>query len=125
MRSITRLCAVAAVSTTIFAQTHTGTLFNFVPGLGACGFTNSSDQTVASVSSQVFNSFPGAGPNPNNNPICTHSVTISSNGTNLTAPIVDFCTQCDQFSVGLSPSAFEQFAPLPNGIVPNVTWEIV
>lgn len=47
------------------------------------------------------------------------------NGVNLTAPIVDFCAQCPQFNVGLSAVAFQKFAPLSDGIVPNVTWEIV
>ncbi|CAL1711696.1 unnamed protein product [Somion occarium] len=125
MPSVSSLFVTALLSSIAAAQTHTGTLFNFVPGLGACGFTNTSSQTVASVSSQVFNSFPGAGPNPNNNPICKHSVTISHNGVNLTAPIVDFCAQCPQFNVGLSAVAFQKFAPLSDGIVPNVTWEIV
>lgn len=36
----------------------TGNLFYFVPGTGACGFTNTSDQYVASVSADVFNNFP-------------------------------------------------------------------
>ena len=80
------------------------------------------------------------------NPICKHSVNITrtcsdisalrivllqtdmifpDNGTNLTAPIVDFFTANAPNNVGLSPSAFEKFAPLDNGIVPNVTWVIV
>ncbi|OCH89408.1 hypothetical protein OBBRIDRAFT_835812 [Obba rivulosa] len=40
-------------------------LFKFVPALGACGFTNTSDQFAASVSSTTFHSFPGAGANAN------------------------------------------------------------
>lgn len=80
MPSIIRLFVATALSATALAQNHTGTcecrrrtghnipniseltddiiVFNFVPGLGACGFTNTSDQTVSSVSSQVFNTFP-------------------------------------------------------------------
>ncbi|KAI0074865.1 hypothetical protein K474DRAFT_1709517 [Panus rudis PR-1116 ss-1] len=108
------------------AQTHTGTLFNFVPGLGACGFTNTSSQTVASVSSKVFNTFPGATANPNDNPICHHSVNISHNGVSVAAHVVDFFTAPNaDDNVGLSPSAFQKFAPLDDGIVPNVTWSIV
>lgn len=33
-------------------------VFNFVPGLGACGFTNTTAQLVASVSNHTFNTFP-------------------------------------------------------------------
>ncbi|TFY58193.1 hypothetical protein EVJ58_g6566 [Rhodofomes roseus] len=35
-----------------------GTLFRFTPGLlGACGFTNTSDQVVASVAADIFINF--------------------------------------------------------------------
>jgi len=108
------------------AQSHTGTLFNFVPGLGACGFTNSSTQIVASVSQEVFTTFPGATTNPNNNPICTHKVSITSGGKNVQAAIVDFFTAADaDNNVGLSATAFEEFAPLSDGIVTNVVWSIL
>jgi len=33
-------------------------VFLFVPGLGACGYTNSSDQIVASVPSKIYSSYP-------------------------------------------------------------------
>ncbi|KZT72375.1 hypothetical protein DAEQUDRAFT_763097 [Daedalea quercina L-15889] len=102
-----------------------GTLFWFDPGLGACGFTNTSDQLVASVSADIFNSYPGATANPNDNPICQQNLTITYNGTSVTAPIVDYCPDCDDYWVGLSPVGFEDFASTDQGIVSNVTWEIV
>ncbi|KAI0032395.1 hypothetical protein K488DRAFT_49996 [Vararia minispora EC-137] len=105
-------------------QNNTGTLFNFVPGLGACGFTNTSSQTVATVSGQFFDAFPGATANPNNNPICHHNLTITHNGTSLTAAIVDLFPGGPEFNVGLSTSAFQKFAPLSQGIVNNVTWHV-
>ncbi|EMD33037.1 expansin-like protein [Gelatoporia subvermispora B] len=106
------------------AQSGAGTLFNFVPGLGACGFTNTSDQFVASVSNTTFHSFPGAGANPNANPICTHNLTVSFNGTNVTAQIVDFAVGVPAENVGFSPAAFSEFADTSQGIVQNVTWVI-
>ncbi|OCH89532.1 hypothetical protein OBBRIDRAFT_732521, partial [Obba rivulosa] len=99
-------------------------VFNFVPGLGACGFTNTSDQLVASVSSQTFHSFPYALTSMYSNPICTHDLTVSFNGTNVTAQIVDFCISCPAEDVGFSAAAFEKFAPTEQGIVQNVTWVI-
>ncbi|KAI0061197.1 hypothetical protein BV25DRAFT_1839231 [Artomyces pyxidatus] len=127
MLSFARLPAYFALAATysvslVTAQNHTGTLFTFDPGLGACGFANTSTQTVASVSETFFSSFPGATANPNDNPICTHSITITSNGTSLTAAIVDLCPTCPEFNVGLSPSAFTKFAPISQGIVNGVTW---
>ncbi|OBZ69848.1 Papain inhibitor [Grifola frondosa] len=115
--------ALFAIAVT--AQTHQGDLFNFVPGLGACGFTNTSTQFVASVSNEFFHSFPGSGTNPNANPICTHNLTVAFNGTNVSAQVVDFCLSCPSSNVGLSPVAFEVFAPLAQGIVSNVTWEVI
>jgi len=109
-----------------YAQLQTGTLFNFVPGLGACGFTNDSTQIVASVSSVTFNTFPGATANPNDNPICKTSLNITHTGVTLIAPIVDFCEQCGgNTSIGLSPPGFEKFAPLSQGIVTSTDWEII
>ena len=33
-------------------------VFWFAPGLGACGYTNTSDQYVASVAAAVFTGYP-------------------------------------------------------------------
>jgi hypothetical protein len=76
------------------------------------------------------------------NPICTHNLTITCeytiaciqltshiftavvNGTSVTASIVDLFPGGPEFNVGLSPSAFEKFASLQQGIVNNVAWHI-
>ncbi|KAF8959896.1 hypothetical protein BDZ97DRAFT_1761051 [Flammula alnicola] len=115
------------------AQTHgVGTLFSFTPGLGACGFTNTSEQIVASVSRVVFSNFAvlisqdrGATANPNKNPICKHKIFIKSGNKNLTAAIVDFYVAKVDDNVGLSPDGFATFGNADDGIVPNVTWSIV
>ncbi|ETW74699.1 Non-catalytic module family EXPN protein [Heterobasidion irregulare TC 32-1] len=124
MRLLVQLFALATLFTMTAAQNHTGTLFTFDPGLGACGFTNTSDQSVASVSQTFFSAFPGATENPNDNPICTHTLTITFHNTSVTAQIVDVCPGCPDFNVGLSPSAFTKFAPISQGIVNNVTWVV-
>lgn len=49
---------------------------------------------------------------------------LAADGKNLTAAVVDYCDGCDEFSVGLSDTGFEHFAPLDQGIVHNVTWHI-
>ncbi|KAF9476855.1 hypothetical protein BDN70DRAFT_811551 [Pholiota conissans] len=104
---------------------HIEPVFNFVPSLGACGYTNTSQQIVASVSNVVFNNYPGATANPNKNPICHHKIFIQSGSKNLTASIVDFFQSKDTNNVGLSDAGFSQFADLSDGIVPNVAWSIV
>ncbi|KAF9444116.1 hypothetical protein P691DRAFT_678192, partial [Macrolepiota fuliginosa MF-IS2] len=100
-------------------------VFIFNPGPGACGFTNTSSQLVASVSAQVFNKFPGATTNPNKNPICRRSAFITYDGKNVTAPIVDFFTNPGTYNVGLSLPGFTVFASEDDGIVEKVTWIIV
>ncbi|KAI0919198.1 hypothetical protein AcW1_003347 [Taiwanofungus camphoratus] len=102
----------------------TGTLFYFNPGVGACGFTNTSDQYVASVSSHTFYNYPGATQNPNTNPICNHNLTVAYNGTNVTAQVVDYCVSCGDSDVGLSPVGFEHFANTSQGVISNVSWII-
>ncbi|TCD67782.1 hypothetical protein EIP91_011968 [Steccherinum ochraceum] len=119
------LLASALVAVDSQVVVHTGTLFNFVPGLGACGFTNTSSQTVASVSNHTFNTFAGATANPNNNPICKHSLNITHGGTHLAVPIVDFCASCPDENIGLSTPGFVHFAPTSAGIVTGVSWSIV
>ncbi|PCH35672.1 hypothetical protein WOLCODRAFT_156377 [Wolfiporia cocos MD-104 SS10] len=108
------------------AQSYNGTgiLFYFNPGLGACGHNNTADQIVVSVSNSTFNNYPGHTTDPNNNPICQHNVTISYNGTTVTAPVVDYCISCPDPYVGLSPAGFEEYAPIDQGVVYNVTWEV-
>ncbi|KAF8058628.1 hypothetical protein FPV67DRAFT_510872 [Lyophyllum atratum] len=126
MFALSRILFFAAfLFLTTRAQNHTGTLFFFTPGLGACGFTNTSTQIVASVSSTFFNTFPNATANPNKNPLCKRKLLITSGAKNITASVVDFFVDPAPFNVGLSPTAFQKFATLDDGIVPNVTWSVV
>ncbi|KAF8161570.1 hypothetical protein B0H34DRAFT_796336 [Crassisporium funariophilum] len=106
-------------------QNYTGTLFIFTPGLGACGYTNNSQQLVASVPGRVFNSYPGATANPNKNPICHHKLTVSNGVKKVTAAIVDFNNDPTPNNVGLSMPGFEQFGTVDDGVVRGVTWTIV
>ncbi|EMD33016.1 expansin-like protein [Gelatoporia subvermispora B] len=120
----TSVLAFAFFVASAAAQSGHGTLFDFNPSLGACGFTNTSDQLVAAVSSDTFHSFPGSGSNPNNNPICHHTLTVSHDGKSVTAQIVDFLGDEPAGDVGLSPAAFSTFAPPSQGVVQDVYWVI-
>jgi len=125
MFSFVKATVVSAALATSVLATH-GNVFYFEAGLGACGYTNASYQYVASVSASRFNGYPGATANPNNNPICHHSVHITSSVGNVTAQIVDYFTASgiDNY-VGLSSGAFEQLATTSQGIVTDVNWVIV
>ncbi|KAG8732974.1 hypothetical protein FRC10_000504 [Ceratobasidium sp. 414] len=63
-----------------------------------------------------------AGGNPNNNPVCGRTADITYNGKIIRVGIVDRCEGCALWDVDLSPSAFQQFAPLATGRLYGVTW---
>ncbi|KAB5587609.1 putative effector protein [Ceratobasidium theobromae] len=115
-------------------------------GLGACGWTNYdyeckdnvrrlrcvSEVTdssgcsilgVAAISHDLYDNYPGyAGGNPNNNPVCGRTATVTYAGKTITVGIVDRCEGCSTWDLDLSPSAFQQFAPLATGRLYGATW---
>ncbi|KAG9093935.1 hypothetical protein FRC06_011315 [Ceratobasidium sp. 370] len=105
------------------AGTHTGQLTYFEIGLGACGCWNRNDEWVAAISHELYDNYPGyAGGNPNNNPVCGRTADITYNGKTIRVGIVDRCEGCALWDVDLSPSAFQQFAPLATGRLYGATW---
>ncbi|KAG8784758.1 hypothetical protein FRC12_018316 [Ceratobasidium sp. 428] len=107
------------------AGTHTGQLTYYQIGLGACGWTNRNDEWVAAISHELYDGWPGyTGGNPNNNPVCTtpHTADITYGGKTIRVGIVDRCEGCSLWDVDLSPSAFQQFAPLATGRLYGATW---
>ncbi|KAJ7739256.1 hypothetical protein DFH07DRAFT_965810 [Mycena maculata] len=61
--------ALPSIGVSSAVENGTGTLFQYDPtagsGLGACGWKNTSDQAVGTVSTTTFNNYPGATGNPN------------------------------------------------------------
>lgn len=106
-----------------FSGTHSGDGTFFEPGLGACGVTNGPNDLIVAVSAQLYDSFPGATPNPNNNPICQESITASFEGKSVTVKVVDRCTGCAEFDLDFSPAAFTDLAgDLSIGRIHGVSW---
>ncbi|KAB5591414.1 hypothetical protein CTheo_5131 [Ceratobasidium theobromae] len=101
------------------AGTHTGqSTLAWAP---AAGGTN--DEWVAAISHELYDNYPGyAGGNPNNNPVCGRTASITYGGKTITVGIVDRCEGCALWDVDLSPSAFQQFAPLASGRLYGATW---
>jgi len=92
--------------------------------LGACGITNTATQFIVAVSEIRFDSFPGAGVNPNENPICGKQVTITAFGQNATATVTDRCVDCKDDDLDMTPSLFQVFAALGVGRF-DITWNFV
>lgn len=96
----------------------------FTPGLGACGYTNSSTQHIAAVSKQFFDSFGGGYSNPNDAPICGKWATIHYNDKTTRVQIVDRCGGCvGPTDVDMAPAAFDDLADEKLGRI-KITWSI-
>ncbi|EIW74045.1 plant expansin [Coniophora puteana RWD-64-598 SS2] len=103
--------------------TQTGDGTYYAPGLGACGISNTNADMIAAVSHLLYDTFPGyTGTNPNNNPICGHTVTASYGGSNVTVAITDRCTACAITDLDFAPAAFDKLASETVGRIHGVTW---
>jgi len=115
---------VLAAPLSLAVQTHSGQATFYAPGLGACGHTNVASDFIVAVGIATFNSFPGAGANPNTNPICAKTITATDPVTqrSVTVNVVDSCPSCGPNDLDLSPAAFNVLAgSLAPGRVP-VNW---
>ncbi|KAJ6615995.1 hypothetical protein B0H10DRAFT_2219878 [Mycena sp. CBHHK59/15] len=93
-----------------------GTVFQIVPGLGACGWTNTSAQNRTNHRPR--------------NPICHRflEITDSANGITVRVQIVDFFEEdpnAKANDVGIPAMQFQKVADLDDGIIENATWFIV
>ncbi|KAH8801231.1 hypothetical protein DL96DRAFT_789615 [Flagelloscypha sp. PMI_526] len=96
-------------------------------GPSACGpnIDTNSDKTVA-VSTHVYNSFPGATSNPNNNPICKKKVKATVNGRTQILLVQDMCEGCKDADLDLTMAAWDGFGvPRSAGRVGGLEWEFV
>ncbi|KAF9521085.1 hypothetical protein BS47DRAFT_1286414, partial [Hydnum rufescens UP504] len=91
-------------------------------GLGACGKTHRDGDFIAAIDKSLFDTYPGAGPNPNKNPVCGKKVTATHKGKSVTVTVVDRCgAGCKKYDLDLSPAAFRKLAPHDAGRIP-ITW---
>ncbi|KAI0759665.1 RlpA-like double-psi beta-barrel-protein domain-containing protein-containing protein [Irpex lacteus] len=102
-------------------QTFTGDATWYQPGVGACGISNTAADHIVAVSASFYDTFPGATPNPNNNPICGRQMTVNYQGRSTTVTVVDRCVGCALHDIDLSPAAFSDLAPTSAGRIP-VSW---
>ncbi|KAI0313728.1 RlpA-like double-psi beta-barrel-protein domain-containing protein-containing protein [Amylostereum chailletii] len=94
----------------------------YATGLGACGITNSDTDHIAAVSHLLFDSYPGATANPNNNPVCGKKITATYKGKHVTVTVTDRCEGCALTDLDFSPSAFDKLANESVGRLSGMTW---
>ncbi|KAF8489965.1 Non-catalytic module family EXPN protein [Russula emetica] len=92
--------------------TGSGTFYN--PGLGACGQTNSGDQLVVAIPTDIFG----------NGAHCGQQVDIVFKNKSVQATVVDECPTCDGEGIDMSPTLFQNFAATAVGVI-EVTWNFV
>lgn len=102
-------------------QTYTGDLTYYTPGLGSCGVTNSASDAIVALAEGMMTAAQVGG-NPNANPLCGKSITISYGGVEKTATIMDTCPGCSGGSLDLTPTLFADFAPLSQGRLTGMKW---
>jgi expansin (peptidoglycan-binding protein) len=94
-------------------------------GLTACGVTNTDNQFIAAVSEILFDGFPGATANPNNNPVCNKQAEVTYQGKTITVTITDRCTACKPGDLDFTPTAFAALADIGIGRISGIEWHFI
>ncbi|KAF9467024.1 RlpA-like double-psi beta-barrel-protein domain-containing protein-containing protein [Collybia nuda] len=116
--------ALLALSSLVSVRALTGEVTFYTPGLGACGISNTENDFVAAISHFTFDTFPGATPNPNLNPICGRNLRATYQGKSVVVKVVDKCPGCGGANdVDMSPIAFRVLAPEAVGRLFGVEWD--
>ncbi|OKL62052.1 hypothetical protein UA08_02410 [Talaromyces atroroseus] len=99
---------------------YTGDLTYYAPGLGACGITSSSSDSICAVSHLVFDAAQ-TGSNPNANPLCGLKIRLRRNDESVDVTIVDRCVGCEATDIDTTTSVFSELADIDQGRV-TVEW---
>ncbi|MET9628526.1 RlpA-like double-psi beta-barrel domain-containing protein [Lentzea sp. NPDC006480] len=94
----------------------------YVPSLGACGQVSLPTDYVASLPASMFDPSPGG--NPNNNKNCGRKIKVTRGANSVVVTVVDRCSGCKRGDLEISPTAFQQLAPLTAGRI-LATWVFV
>jgi hypothetical protein len=111
---------VAAAAGAVAQGVGQGTFYT--AGLGSCGIFNTDADAIVAVSAGLFDTFPGAGPNPNLNPICGKPITINFQGKTVQAVVTDKCPGCVGNDLDMTPTLFGQLADLSVGRLSGLDW---
>ncbi|SMY29447.1 unnamed protein product [Zymoseptoria tritici ST99CH_1A5] len=104
-------------------QSYSGDFTWFDVGMGACGFTSTSDQDVVAVSHVLFDKVSTG--NSNTNPLCKKIIyLIGADGNTYPGEIVDRCPSCAEGSLDLSESFFKKVTSNGDGRVLNMKWHM-
>ncbi|KAI1792254.1 barwin-like endoglucanase [Ganoderma leucocontextum] len=130
MRFSTAALFVALIAATSgFAKVHMhksgGDATYYAPGLGSCGHNNGPTDMIVAVDHATIGSFPGAGANPNTNPMCGRKMRVTYKKKSIVVKVADTCPGCAVGSLDLTPTAFKKFAPLGVGRLHGIKWTLL
>ena len=74
-------------------QIFEGEATYFTPELGACGITSYPSDPICAVSKELYDEY-SVSQNPNENPLCHQTITMSYEGNTLQCTILDRCEAC-------------------------------
>jgi hypothetical protein len=100
--------------------TGDGTYYDVSVAPGSCGTQAGNDDNVVALAIPVMNN-PA---NPNKNPMCGKTITITYGGSTFTGKVYDTCGGCNAGSIDLSPGFFKRVFPHGDGRVPGVSWVV-
>lgn len=105
------------------AKQQQGELTFYAPALGACGWTNTANDTAVAVSHELYDAAAAEGQtNPNQNTLCGRWIRVWRDGEDKTQKgidvrVVDRCTGCGVNDLDLTPGVFDQLADEDEGRV--------
>ncbi|KAF2026321.1 hypothetical protein EK21DRAFT_74480 [Setomelanomma holmii] len=108
------------------AETYTGDLTYYNPGLGACGIASTDNDAVVAVSLHTFDAVQ-TGSDPNQNPLCNRKIRATrvdgrtGKSVSIDVTVIDRCTGCQPTDLDVSPAMFDKMANSDLGRV-RVTW---
>ncbi|OAL03587.1 hypothetical protein IQ06DRAFT_243600 [Phaeosphaeriaceae sp. SRC1lsM3a] len=108
------------------AETYTGDLTYYNPGLGACGIESGDNDAVVAVSHYTFDAAQ-KGSDPNQNPLCNRKIRATrvdertGKSVSIDVTVIDRCTGCQPTDIDVSPAMFDHMADHDLGRV-TVTW---
>ncbi|KAK0227007.1 plant expansin [Armillaria nabsnona] len=116
--------ALLAAALPLVPRANVGEATYYLPGLGSCGVTNTvSDMSVA-VSHLLYDSYPGATPNPSWNPICGKKLVATYGGKSVEVMVTDRCEGCTgMYDLDFTPNAFSQLASTSLERLTGVDWD--
>lgn len=108
------------------AETYTGDLTYYNPGLGACGIDSTDNDPVVAISHYTFDAAQ-TGSDPNQNPLCNRKIRATrvnektGKSVSIDVTVIDRCTGCQPTDIDVSPAMFNKMADPDLGRV-KVTW---